>query len=91
MSDMAVDPADVLSAVAFSMAKANDPINPNHYKQGKFEVIEIIEDQKLNYHRGNAIKYICRAGRKDPTKEVEDLKKAIWYIERDIKRLQGAT
>lgn len=63
----------------------HDPVNrPAHYNQGKIEVIEFIEDQQLGYHLGNAIKYICRAGKKDKDKEVEDLRKAIWYIERHI-------
>jgi len=62
-----------------------DPVtHPSHYNSGKIEVIEAIEDWGLGFHRGNAIKYIARAGKKDPTKEVEDLRKAIWYIERDI-------
>ena len=66
-----------------------DNVNrPSHYTDGKIEVIEFIEDKKLNYHRGNAIKYICRAGKKDPSKEVEDLQKAIWYINREIKNLK---
>ena len=48
----------------------NDPVNhPSHYTDGKIEVLDFIEDKKLNYHRGNAIKYICRAGKKDPEKE----------------------
>ena len=58
--------------------------HPTHYNQGKFEVIEVIEDQKLGFHLGNAIKYICRAGKKNPEKTIEDLKKAKWYIERFI-------
>jgi hypothetical protein len=58
--------------------------HPKHYNQGKFEVIEVIEDQKLGFHLGNALKYICRAGKKDPNKVVEDLQKAKWYIERQI-------
>lgn len=62
--------------------------HPSHYTDGKIEVIEFIEDKHLNYHRGNAIKYICRAGKKDPTKEIEDLQKAIWYINREIKNLK---
>ena len=58
-----------------------DPINsPAHYTDGKIEVIEYIEDKKLGFCLGNAIKYISRAGKKDPTKEIEDLKKAKWYI-----------
>ena len=70
----------------------NDIINhPSHYTDGKIEVIEFIEDKNLNYHKGNAIKYICRAGKKDPQKEIEDLQKAIWYINREIKNLKRRT
>lgn len=54
--------------------------HPAHYTQGTIEVIEVIEDWKLPYHLGNAVKYIGRAGHKD--NEVEDIKKAIWYLER---------
>jgi len=67
-----------------------DMVNsPSHYTTGKIEVIEFIEDKALNYHRGNAVKYLARAGKKDPAKEVEDLYKALWYINREIKRLEG--
>lgn len=70
----------------------NDIINhPSHYTDGKIEVIEFIEDKNLNYHKGNAIKYICRAGKKDPSKEIEDLQKAIWYINREIKNVKRRT
>jgi len=62
--------------------------HPSHYNQGRFEVIEVIEDQKLGFHLGNAIKYICRAGKKNPEKTVEDLQKAKWYIERQIEILK---
>lgn len=58
--------------------------HPKHYNQGKIEVIEFIEDKQMGFHLGNAIKYISRAGKKDPSKTVEDLQKAIWYIERQI-------
>jgi len=68
----------------------NDIINhPSHYTDGKIEVIDFIEDKKLNFHRGNAIKYISRAGKKDPQKEIEDLEKAIWYLSREVLRLKG--
>ena len=67
----------------------NDPVNrPSHYTDGKIEVIDFIEDKKLGFCLGNAIKYIARAGKKDPTKEIEDLKKAKWYVERRIKELE---
>ena len=68
----------------------SDAVNhPSHYTDGKIEVIDFIEDKKLNYHRGNAVKYICRAGKKDPAKEIEDLQKAVWYINREILRLEA--
>jgi CRISPR/Cas system-associated protein Cas5 (RAMP superfamily) len=67
-------------------AKVNDPVhNPSHYTDGKIEVIDFIEDKKLGFHLGNAVKYIARSGKKDPTKTVQDLEKAIWYIARFIK------
>lgn len=62
--------------------------HPSHYNDGKIEVIDFIEDKNLNFHRGNAVKYIARAGKKDKAKEIEDLKKAQWYIEREIKKLE---
>lgn len=66
----------------------NDSVNnPSHYTDGNIEVIEYIEDKKLGFCLGNAIKYISRAGKKDPDKEIEDLKKAKWYIDRLIKEL----
>lgn len=67
----------------------NDIVNhPSHYTDGKIEVINFIEDKGLNFHRGNAVKYIARAGKKNPAKEVEDLKKAIWYLNRKIQRME---
>lgn len=67
----------------------NDPINrPSHYTDGKIEVIDYIEDKDLGFCLGNAIKYISRAGKKDPNKEIEDLSKAIWYINRRIKEIE---
>lgn len=65
----------------------NDSVNhPAHYTDGNIEVIDFIEDKGLGYHLGNAIKYISRAGKKDPDKYVEDLEKAVWYLQREIKR-----
>ena len=52
-----------------SVGQLNDPVNhPAHYTSGKIEVIDYIEDQKLPYHLGNAVKYISRAGKKDEDK-----------------------
>lgn len=68
----------------------HDPVNhPSHYCQGGIEVLDAIEAWKLGYHLGNAVKYIARAGKKDPSKEVEDLKKARFYLDRHIAELEG--
>ena len=69
---------------------AHDAINhPKHYT-GHPSGIETIEIARhMNFNRGNAIKYLMRAGLKDPAKEVEDLKKAAWYIQDEIKRLEN--
>lgn len=58
--------------------------SPSHYNQGRIEVIEFLEDQRLDFHLANAVKYICRAGKKNPDKFAEDLSKAIWYLTRRI-------
>lgn len=65
----------------------NDPVsNPKHYTSSLsgVECIDVVEH--LNFCRGNAIKYIWRAGLKGD--EIEDLKKAAWYIAREIQRLE---
>lgn len=61
--------------------------HPSYYNDGKIEVIDFIEDKHLNFNRGNAVKYISRAGKKSSNTELEDLEKAKWYIEREIKRI----
>ena len=67
----------------------DDAVNhPSHYTSGKIEVIDFIEDQKFPYHLGNACKYLCRAGKKNPEKTAEDLRKAVWYINRYIDLLE---
>lgn len=63
--------------------------HPSHYNVGNIEVIDAIEDWGMGrgFNRGNAIKYITRAGYKENSSEIEDLSKAKWYIEREIMRL----
>ena len=63
--------------------------HPSHYTQG-IECMDYIESHKLNYARGNVIKYVTRAGLKDASKEVEDLEKARWYLDREIERVKKA-
>ena len=65
-----------------------DMINPNHYRGDRqYEPIAVIEDWGLNYRLGNAVKYISRNGRKPGEDPREGLRKAIWYIEREIAAL----
>lgn len=59
--------------------------HPPHYVYGGIETIDYIEAKGLGYHLGNAVKYISRAGVKDPSKTIEDLEKARWYLNRAIK------
>lgn len=66
----------------------SDPIErPAHYTFGRHEVLDVIEDWGLGYHLGNVVKYVARAGRKGDM--VEDLKKARFYLDRLIRRLEG--
>jgi hypothetical protein len=66
--------------------------HPSHYQFGKnneYEAIKVIDAWELDFHLGNAVKYISRAGKKDPNKEIEDLKKALFYLDRKIKNLEN--
>lgn len=63
--------------------------SPQHYMSGGMEALDVIEAFfHDNYHRGQVFKYIARAGKKDPAKELEDLQKAEVYLKREIARLQ---
>lgn len=78
---------DLLEQQQMEEAKTpRDNINhPAHYNVGCIEVIDAIEAWGLNFSRGNAVKYIARAGHKGD--ELDDLKKAAWYVNREIERL----
>ena len=66
----------------------NDEVNsPAHYTA--YEGLEIIQlTEQMNFNRGNAVKYIVRAGLKSYSTEIQDLKKALWYIQREINRVE---
>lgn len=67
-----------------------DPIDrPAHYTYSAIEPIDAIEAWELGFHLGNVVKYIARAGRKGS--EIQDLKKARWYLDRAIKHLEQET
>ena len=81
--------------IAENKAQYDDVNNPYHYTNSNIEVIDYIEDKKLGFCLGNAIKYISRAGKKNDSdktveeKEIEDLKKAVWYINRRIYEIEN--
>jgi len=64
--------------------------HPLHYggKDDPYEAIKVIEAWGLGFNLGNTVKYISRAGRKTPNTELEDLKKARWYLDREISNLE---
>lgn len=67
----------------------NDPVNnPSHYTYSKYETIDVIEAWGLGFCLGNTVKYISRAGKK--SNALEDLKKARWYLDREIANLEKA-
>ena len=65
------------------------PIKPKHYSSGEFDVIDFCHKNKVDFITGNIIKYVVRAGKKDKSKELEDLEKAQEYLRRRIEYLKG--
>lgn len=65
--------------------------HPNHYggENNPYEVIKVLEAWELGFHLGNTVKYIARSGKKPKESEIEDLKKAKWYLDRKIQQLEG--
>lgn len=64
--------------------------HPSHYggAENVYEAIKVIEAWELDFHLGNTVKYISRAGKKNQEKELEDLLKAKWYLDRKIENLK---
>lgn len=62
--------------------------HPPHYTKGGIETLDFIEAKELNYHRGNVVKYLVRAGHKPSTPELQDLRKARFYLTREIEMME---
>jgi hypothetical protein len=73
-------------AAVVSKVKGDPVHHPAHYGSGAYECINVIEAWGLGFRLGNAVKYIARAGRKGD--RLEDLKKAAWYLQREIGELE---
>lgn len=63
--------------------------SPTHYARLEPQPITVIEAWELNFHRGQVVKYVSRAGHKGGESELDDLKKAAWYLQREIARIEG--
>ena len=69
------------------MAETTNETGPQYYRLGSIQVWDFIRDKELNFHLGNAIKYICRADHKYD--DIEDLSKAIHYLSNEIEFRTG--
>jgi len=64
------------------MSKVDHPL---HYNKGKIEVIDAIEAWSLGFNLGNVIKYVARSDHKG--EKLQDLQKALWYLQREIDKI----
>ena len=64
------------------MATPTNEIGPQYYRHGNIQVWDFVRDQELNFHLGNVIKYVCRAGHKFD--DIDDLEKAIHYLQNEV-------
>lgn len=69
----------------------NNPIVPTHYggRDNPYEIVKIIDALGLDFQLGNTLKYIARAGKKDPSKHIEDLLKGKEYIDLEIAKIKA--
>lgn len=76
-----------------NVKKVEQVNHPPHYggDDNPWEAIKVIEAWGLGFCLGNAGKYICRAGKKTGTDDVTDLKKALWYLQREISQRESRT
>lgn len=80
-----------METVTKTWEKKESVNHPSHYggADNVYEAIKVIDAWNLGFALGNTVKYISRAGKKDPTKEVEDLKKALFYLQHHINQLEN--
>jgi hypothetical protein len=64
------------------MAETTNNVGPQYYRRGTIQVWDFVRDQELNFHLGNVIKYVCRAGHKFD--DIDDLEKAIHYLQNEV-------
>ena len=69
------------------MAETTNETGPTYYRRGSIQVWDFVRDQELNFHLGNVIKYVCRAGHKFD--DIDDLEKAIHYLQNEVEFRTG--
>ena len=69
------------------MAQTTNESGPEYYRRGRIQVWDFVRDQALNFHLGNVIKYVCRAGHKFD--DIDDLEKAIHYLQNEVEFRTG--
>jgi len=80
-------PTPIATPAFREIGRKKEMVNhPLHYggKENPYEVIKVIRAWDLSFSLGNTVKYIARAGKKDPAKKIEDLHKAMWYLQEEI-------
>lgn len=79
-----------METVTKTWEKKENVNHPSHYggASNVYEAIKVIDAWELGFALGNTVKYISRAGKKDKSKEIEDLKKALWYLQHHINQLE---
>lgn len=80
-------PIVVSAAPPYGPELIEEKHDPQHYQKGNIQVWDFIADQKLDYFKGNVVKYVCRAGSKSGESELDDLMKAKVYVEKAIELL----
>jgi hypothetical protein len=77
------------SQLTASLTPTYNSIKPSYYKAGDFDVIAFCQHHELPFDIGNVVKYVTRAGKKDKDKELEDLNKALEYLQRRIQYINN--
>ena len=82
-----VNPDFPMEDIEINSDHLDNKYDPQHYQRGKIQVWDFVADQKLDFFKGNVVKYVCRAGTKSGESELDDLMKAKVYVEKAIELL----
>lgn len=89
ISELNQNPQTTYKKFSTTFSDKSEVEHPPHYRTGTYEAINVIRAWELNFSLGNAVKYICRAGLKDKSKTIQDLEKAIFYLQEEINTIKS--